>query len=167
MRSMPAPSCLQRRSAKPRPDSNLREGQMADQRTVWNRLHSGREQDIAIAAPGRPALSYGELRRRVTQIMASLNSLGIGRNDRVGIVLPNGPEMACAFLGVAAGATAAPLNPAYTEDEFAFYLSDLGAKALIVESGSISPAIASARKFGIAVIAFETLQDASAGTAYA
>ncbi|MDW8445146.1 MAG: hypothetical protein RML45_13470 [Acetobacteraceae bacterium] len=41
------------------------------------------------------------------------------------IVLPNGPEMAAAFLAVATAATTAPLNPAYREDEFAFYLEDL------------------------------------------
>ena len=42
-----------------------------------------------------------------------LNAIGIGRGDRVAIVLPNGPEMATAFLAVACGATTAPLNPAY------------------------------------------------------
>ena len=41
----------------------------------------------------------------------TLNELGIGRGDRVAIVLPNGPEMATAFVAVASAATAAPLNP--------------------------------------------------------
>ena len=62
------------------------------------------------------------------------------------IVLPNGPEMATAFVGVASGATSAPLNPAYKADEFEFYMSDLNAKALIVEAGSNSPAIAVAQE---------------------
>jgi acyl-CoA synthetase (AMP-forming)/AMP-acid ligase II len=52
----------------------------------------------------------------------SLNALGIGRGDRVAIVLPNCPEMACAFVAVASCCTAAPLNMAYRADEFAFYL---------------------------------------------
>src|SRR5437762_1033207 len=132
---------------------------MADQRTVWNLLSAGRNDDTAIATPDRLPLSYSGLRQLVSRIVGSLNAKGIGRNDRVGIVLPNGPDMACAFLGVAAGATAAPLNPAYTEDEFAFYLSDLKAKALIVETGSTSPAIACANRLGIAVTAFEPLLD--------
>ena len=55
---------------------------------------------------------------------------GIGRGDRVAIVLPNGPEMATAFVASPRAPTTAPLNPAYREDEFDFYLSDLGAKAL-------------------------------------
>ena len=62
--------------------------------------------------------------------------LGVGRGDRVAIVLPNGPEMAAAFLSVAAAAAAAPLNPAYRQDEFEFYLGDLNAKALIVEAAA-------------------------------
>ena len=60
---------------------------------------------------------------------------GINRGDRIETVLPDGPEMAVAFLGVAAGAVCAPLNPAYSRSEFEFYLSDLNPKALIVQSG--------------------------------
>ena len=43
--------------------------------------------------------------------------------------------MATAFLCVASAATSAPLNPAYRQDEFEFYLEDLKAEALIVEAG--------------------------------
>jgi acyl-CoA synthetase (AMP-forming)/AMP-acid ligase II len=48
------------------------------------------------------------------------NHWHIGATERVAIVLPNGPEMAVAFVTVAQSATTAPLNPAYKEDEFAF-----------------------------------------------
>jgi acyl-CoA synthetase (AMP-forming)/AMP-acid ligase II len=44
--------------------------------------------------------------------------------------------MAVAFLAVAFAATCAPLNPDYREKEFEFYLSDLDAKALIIQSGA-------------------------------
>ena len=47
--------------------------------------------------------------------------------------------MATAFIAIAAGASAAPLNPAYRADEFEFYLSDLNAKGLVVRKGSTSP----------------------------
>jgi acyl-CoA synthetase (AMP-forming)/AMP-acid ligase II/acyl carrier protein len=106
----------------------------------------------AIAAPGQAALSYGELWIRVEELVRNLNQLGIGRNDRVALVLPNGPDMAVGFLGVSAGATAAPLNPGYRAEEFEFYLSDLGAKALIVQSGADSPAIQVAQARDIRVI---------------
>lgn len=107
---------------------------------------------IALTAPGQPALTFAGLRALIAATIAALNGAGIGRDDRVAIVLPNGPEMATAFLAVASGATSAPLNPAYRGDEFEFYMSDLGAKALIVEQGSASPAVAAADKLGIAVI---------------
>ncbi|MGH7579632.1 MAG: AMP-binding protein, partial [Gemmatimonadales bacterium] len=68
---------------------------------------------IALGAPGRNGLTYARLRERVESLAATLNRLGMGRNDRVAIVLPNGPEMAVAFLAVASCATAAPLNPTY------------------------------------------------------
>jgi acyl-CoA synthetase (AMP-forming)/AMP-acid ligase II len=76
----------------------------------------------------------------------------VGRDDRVAIVLPQGPDLAVTFLAVAAGATAAPLNPAYVEREFVFYLEDLQARALILPQGSDSPALAAASSLGVPVI---------------
>lgn len=102
----------------------------------------------AILAPGRPALSHGGLRALAGATTATLNRLGIGRGDRVAIVLPNGPEMAASFLAVACAATTAPLNPAYKEEEFDFYLGDLRAKALVVPDGEQGPAVAAARRHG-------------------
>src|SRR3954454_18900101 len=67
----------------------------------------------AITAPGRVPLTYDRLRAHVDEVVQSLNQMGVGRGDRVAMVLPNGPELATAFLAVAAGAASAPLNPAY------------------------------------------------------
>jgi acyl-CoA synthetase (AMP-forming)/AMP-acid ligase II len=115
----------------------------------------------ALSAPGRPALSHGDLRLQIDETLAWLNARGIGRNDRVAIVLPNGPEMASCFLACASGVTSAPLNPAYRAEEFEFYLSDLNAKALIVEQGSTSPSLAVAAKLGVQLI--ELVPGAAAG----
>ena len=81
-----------------------------------------------------------------------MNARGIGRGDRVAIVLPNGPEMATAFLSVAAAATTAPLNPAYRADELDFYLTDIGAKAILVAEDETGPAVAVAERLGIGVL---------------
>ena len=70
-------------------------------------------------------LTYGALYQQLTMTVARLRELGIGRNDRVAIVLPNGPAMAVAFLCVAACATCAPVNPAYRAPEFDFYLTQV------------------------------------------
>jgi len=120
--------------------------------TLPELLSAGADDAPVIGAPGMPDLSYGDLRRLIVRTVASLNRYGIGRNDRVAMVLGNALEAGTAFLGVACGASAAPLNPGYRSDEFEFNLSDLGAKALIVEAGSVSPAVAVAQRLGIAVI---------------
>ncbi len=126
-------------------------------------LRTGADNDIAIAAPGRPGLDFRGLRALISDTGAALNQAGIGRNDRVAIVLPNGPEMATCFLACASSVTSAPLNPAYRLDEFEFYLTDLQAKALIVERGSQSPAVDAARKLGVRVIELLRAEGASAG----
>jgi acyl-CoA synthetase (AMP-forming)/AMP-acid ligase II len=131
--------------------------------TLHDLLRAGADDAIAIAAPGRAALDYRGLRALVADTNAALNAAGIGRNDRVAIVLPNGPEMATCFLACASAAASAPLNPAYRADEFEFYLDDLQAKALIVEHGSSSPAVAAARKLGVQVIELVVADGAAAG----
>jgi acyl-CoA synthetase (AMP-forming)/AMP-acid ligase II len=131
--------------------------------TVIELLKAGAGAARALSAPGGVALTYEALRRLVGETIASLNAHGIGRNDRVAIVLDNGPEMAAAFLGVAAGATAAPLNPGYRADEFEFYLSDLHAKLLIVQDGTTSPALDVAAKLGVAVARLTPLAERGAG----
>ena len=92
--------------------------------TINELLQAGDDSNAAISGIDRPDLSYLELRELVAQTLLTLNGIGIGRNDRVAIVLPNGPEMAAAFVAVAACATTAPLNPAYTHEEYNFYLKD-------------------------------------------
>ena len=120
--------------------------------TIHELLAVGADDAVAIAAPGRVPMTYADLRALIVRTQDALATLGIGRNDRVAIVLPNGPEMAAAFLAIAAGATAAPLNPSYRTDEFEFYLDDLKARALVVLEGDATPAPAAAQKHGIAVI---------------
>lgn len=121
-------------------------------KTLHELITAGTDDSVAIAASGVAPLTYKGLRDLVQRTIASLNGLGIGRGDRVAIVLPNGPEMATAFVAVSAAATAAPLNPAYRGDEFDFYMTDINAKALVVEAGSTSPAVAAAEKRGIRII---------------
>jgi acyl-CoA synthetase (AMP-forming)/AMP-acid ligase II len=131
-------------------------------RTVAQLLERGEAARPALrATEGRPHLTYGGLREVARKTVAALNGIGIGRGDRVAIVLPNGPEMAAAFVAIACGATTAPLNPAYREDEFSFYIDDLKAKALVVLKGSDTPARAAADKLGVPIL--EVIPGAEAG----
>ena len=107
---------------------------------------------IALTAPAASPLGFGDFHELILRTVDTLNAMGIGRGDRVAIVLPNCPEMASAFVAVASACTAAPLNMAYRADEFEFYLSDLRAKALIVPAGSDTPARAVAARLGVAVL---------------
>jgi acyl-CoA synthetase (AMP-forming)/AMP-acid ligase II len=136
---------------------------VSDAQTVRALLESSAGEAPAIGAPGRTFLDYTGLTEHVDRTVTTLNALGLGRGDRVAIVLPNGPEMASAFVSIAAGTTTAPLNPGYRRKEYDFYLEDLGAKALVVERGSESEAIDSARSLGIAVLVLSVPDGAPAG----
>ena len=123
---------------------------MTDRSTMGQILASAPAQNNALTAPDRPALSYGELVSFVEETGGLLRSAGIARSDKVAIVLPNGPEMASAFLAVANAAVAAPLNPNYKKDEFAFYMDDLKAGLLICDD-SDGPAAQAAKEQGIRI----------------
>ena len=116
-----------------------------------------------IGAPGRKEATAGDILALVDRVAIDLNSFGIGRGDRLAIVLDNGPEMVSAFLSCSAVCTAAPLNPAYLENEFAFYLEDLKAKALLVAVDSTSPAIAAAQRLRIPLIRLHASEAGPAG----
>ncbi|HEY7172226.1 MAG TPA: acyl--CoA ligase [Vicinamibacterales bacterium] len=85
-------------------------------------------------------VSYGELRDQIQALAESLAAAGVKRGDRVGIALPNGLPAIVSFFAAAAVGTAAPLNPAYTEEEFRFYLEDTNARVLILPRDGLEPA---------------------------
>jgi acyl-CoA synthetase (AMP-forming)/AMP-acid ligase II len=132
--------------------------------TVTALLDAGAPDSTALSTPGGRPLTYRGLRELAAQTLAALNACGVGRNDRVAIVLDNGPEMAAAFVCISAGATAAPLNPVYRAEEFEFYLTDLNAKILIIERGKASPAVEVAAKLNIPIVRLAAAQDKGAGT---
>ncbi len=108
------------------------------QTTLAELLPSGGERHTAVIIPDAGLqLTYAELRDRVDSLAQALRRGGIGPGDRVAIVLPNGLEFLTTFLAVTGvGATAAPLNPAFTLDEFRFYIADARAGAAIVGPGA-------------------------------
>ena len=99
--------------------------------TLVDLLDRGRTSSPAITVPEGPTLTYADLRKQVYGLTGQLDSIGLGKGDRVAIALPNRLETIVSFLAVSSIATAAPLNPAYKEDEFRFYMEDTGARVLI------------------------------------
>lgn len=136
---------------------------MTQAQTVHELLRVGADQAPAIGTPGRTPLSYAGLRALADEVRTSLNGFGVGRNDRVAIVLPNGPEMAAAYLTIATAATTAPLNPAYRAEEFDFYLSDLDVRCLVLQVGDDSPARGVAEQRGIPILELVPVEDGPAG----
>src|SRR6185503_14498773 len=97
-------------------------------------------------------LTYGELNQLVGSLTQALNGFGLREGDRIAISLPNGLEVIAAFLAASTVGTAAPLNPAYTLDEFKFYLEDTRARALIVPTGGAKEARTAAQETNVAII---------------
>lgn len=114
-------------------------------------LHKQPPEAPALLAPERTPLSHGALADLCARVEQTLRRAGLGRGNRLAMVLPNGPDMAAAFVAVANAVTAAPLNPAYTEDEFRFYMADARADALLTDAAP-SPARQAAAALGLPVI---------------
>src|SRR5579864_2898934 len=105
-------------------------------REILNQLlEQGSGDDVAVVVPGGASLTYSKLREQVAFVAEALARLGLGRGDRIALVLPNSAESIVLFLAAATTGTAAPLNAAYKEDEFRFYLEDIEARALVVPPG--------------------------------
>jgi acyl-CoA synthetase (AMP-forming)/AMP-acid ligase II len=117
----------------------------------------------AILAPGRAAVTYSRLYRHIDKMGRELRAMGIGRCDRIAVVLPNGPEMAVAILSVAASAVCAPMNPADGSEELNRYFAELQPRALITQPGIESPARRAALSHGVHVVEISTAEGAEAG----
>jgi acyl-CoA synthetase (AMP-forming)/AMP-acid ligase II len=94
--------------------------------------HSPSEQTAIVLPEDHLRVAYGALRDQVQAVAEQLAAAGVERGDRVGIALANGLPMVVSFLAASVAGTAAPLNPAYLEEEFRFYLEDTGARVLIL-----------------------------------
>ncbi|GAA4782226.1 acyl--CoA ligase [Lysobacter hankyongensis] len=81
-----------------------------------------------------------------------LADLGYGRGDRIAFALDSSADTAIVLLGIAAHATAAPLNPLYRSAEFEFYLSDLDVAAIVLPEGEGDEARIAAAALGVEVI---------------
>ena len=125
---------------------------MSDTNTLNSLLQPSSGSDIAVIAPDIGSWSYDELDTEIDRLADILAANGVKPGVPVSIVLINGYEFVATFLAVArAGAIAAPLNPAYTTDEFTFFMEDAGARVAILPNGA-HPAREAAAHLGIKTI---------------
>ncbi len=125
---------------------------MPDTNTLSSLLQPSSWTDTAVIAPDIGTWSYEDLNSEISRLADILAANGVEPGVPVSIVLINGYEFVATFLAVAhAGAIAAPLNPAYTTDEFTFYMEDAGARIAILPNGP-HPARKAAAQLGIKTI---------------
>ncbi|KAG6513599.1 probable CoA ligase CCL9 [Zingiber officinale] len=104
----------------------------------------------AISVPGRLELSHARLQQIVDGAAARLVAAGLRPGDVVALAFPNTVELLISFLAVIrARCVAAPLNPAYTREEFVFYISDSESKLLLTNDAGNAAAEAAAAEIGI------------------
>ena len=108
-------------------------------------------------------MTYGMLWAYAKDTVRALRSVGVGRSDRVAVVLPDGPEAAAAIISVAAGAVCAPLNPTFTADEWRRYFGELRVAALLTRPDIDSASRAAAHALGIPVLDLSTPLRAAPG----
>ncbi len=128
---------------------------MKSESTIYQLIQSqsiNNSEQVAILNLNHQILTYSDLFEQINYVIKQLRLWGIGAEDKVACALPNGAEMAVTFLSIANGAICCPLNPNYRQGEFEFYLSDLNAKALIIQAGVAEAAVAVAQKLNIPVI---------------
>lgn len=92
-------------------------------------------------------MDYTQMNALANQCASVLTSLGVGKGDRVALLMPNCVEFCCLFYGAAKiGAVAVPLNTRLAAPELEFILSDSGSKVLIY--GAAFATVAEAIKTG-------------------
>ncbi|KAB8301116.1 hypothetical protein EYC80_003019 [Monilinia laxa] len=111
----------------------------------------------AIIIPGKQPLTvtYKQLSADISSFQKKLAKLGVTPQAAVSIALPNTYEFIVAFLAASwQRAIAAPLNSAYKQEEFEFYIDDLSSAVALVPKDSFQkdgPAVRAARKYKAAI----------------
>ncbi len=86
---------------------------------------------VAVVA-GDERLSYGGLAAQAGRLASRLAAAGVGRGDRVGLLVERSGELVVAVVGTLwAGASYVPLDPGYPEERLRFALADSGVAAVV------------------------------------
>lgn len=125
----------------------------------------------ATSAAAAIHLDYNQLYDYVAAFAEAIRGSGVQGGQVVSLSLVNSLEFVGAFLATGwLRAVSAPLNPAYSQDEIEFYLTDTKSSILIVKEGETSedrPTLKAAKKCGVKVVSVKlsTGQDGKIGVA--
>ena len=116
------------------------------------------KKSVAVIIPSKPkplTVTYEALVAEVSSFQKKLADIGITHASPVSIATVNSYEFIVSFLAASwQRAIAAPLNPAYKQDEFEFYIDDVKSAIVLVPRGAYqagSPAVKAAKKFNAAI----------------
>ncbi len=113
--------------------------------TVGEALHGAalRYKDKAALIFGDEQLTFRELDAKANRIAQALAGLGVTKGQRVGLLLPNGLDMAEAYFGLArAGVIGVPINLRWSQEEIRYALMD-SQISLIIADKDFLPALSS------------------------
>jgi acetyl-CoA synthetase len=107
---------------------------------AWARREPGR---VALILRGADdslsAVTYGEMARGAARLAHALRDLGVGRGDRVAVILPQGRETAMLHVAVhALGAVSLPLAALFGVDAIEYRLRDAGAKVVLTNAAGVA-----------------------------
>ena len=105
--------------------------------------NAGRASKLAFI-DDRTILSYGDLAQRVRRCAAAILAMGVHREQRVLLLMPDCNDWPVSFLGALyAGVVPVAVNTLLTPDDYAFMLENSHAQAALV-SGSLLPTLQAA-----------------------
>jgi acyl-coenzyme A synthetase/AMP-(fatty) acid ligase len=108
-------------------------------------------------------ISYREFHQLACALGADLRARGLRRGDRLGVMVPNGCELAVLYFAcLYAGATIVPINPNLSAGDVRFILSSCDPR-LVIASGSLCERVVAAGRTPIALV---TAHDAPAGSQF-
>jgi acetyl-CoA synthetase len=106
----------------------------------WAAVEPERPAILEVAGSGRVTpLTYGALRDASNRLANAFRARGIGRGDRVAILLPQGATVPIVHVAIyKLGAIALPLAALFGVDALSYRLRDAGAKALVTNAAGLA-----------------------------
>lgn len=127
------------------------------QETLWDMLEQANPEDVALYAPGAPALTYAQLLDFIST-NGDLRVLGLKQDSVVAYLAPN--NLAVAFLTIASQCTAAPLDPTLSRADLDLALEQIKPDMVIFFQGvNAEPGLAAAAAAGIEAVRAETIPE--------
>lgn len=106
--------------------------------TIPNMLQHAASQhgDLEFLVRGKRRLTFAQLEVESMRLARGLVAAGVGKGSQVGVLLPNGPEFALAFMAAARiGAVVIPMSTLYQPRELKWVLQHADIDTLIVAPG--------------------------------